>query len=901
MLTPLEHARHYAARGWRVIPIPAGHKFPANHPAWQRVATTDPGTVLAWWAGDGPDGVGIVTGPESGIFVLDVDPRHGGDDSLAELIAAHGELPDTVEALTGGGGRHLYFTYPPGMTITNNAGLLGVGLDVRGAGGQVLAPPTIHPSTGQPYTWELTHDPLDGQAVADAPAWLLEALSATPAALTPRRPPAPRNPGDPMPGDRYAEAHDWPDILGADGWTLHSTHTHAGASYEMWTRPGKTPREGASASLYYGGSDVLKVFTSSVPWLETEQTYTRFGYYAARHHGGDHAAAARAIRAELGPPGAVRTRGEETDNAPAQRRLEIVHNGRQLDDLTDHTLRALVAANQPPNLFVRAGQLSRLRQDEDERPIIDGLKADHVRLAAADAAHWYRVNKDGERTATSPPLDVCASVLARGEWPLPALAGVVELPVLRPDGTFATAHGYDPATKLYHWHRGQPYQPVPTSPTLDELTNAVALIDEVLCDFPWDTSADRANAWALLITPLVRAIVGQVPMALVDAPEPGTGKGLLVKVAATITIGRAAGLMAWPASDEELEKKVTAALMAGNTMMIFDNVEGTIRSPTLAAVLTADSWQGRVLGRSEMVMVPNRATWACTGNNISVGGDLARRCYRIRLDARRAQPWKRTGFRHTDLEGWVAGHRYDLLHALCVIVRSWWAAGRKPAGELAAMGGYTSWVRTVGGILEHAGVTGFLGNLDAFHAEADQDSAAWEAFLTAWHEQLGEQSVTVGELNSKMADIYIGERFRDALPDDLAEHWGAGGFTKRLGWAIRHRVGRHFGEAGIHLVSMPRHARKNVPMYAVTTRSVALVDEAPTEKPALEEVATCTDANGAGFAGFVQPLGVENYSTEIMPGPAEQNPRNPETRAPAIPDLTPLDLFRGDPDDTSTS
>ena len=179
--------------------------------------------------------------------------------------------------------------------------------------------------------------------------------------------------------------------------------------------------------------------------------------------------------------------------------------------------------------------------------------------------------------------------------------------------------------------------------------------------------------------------------------------------------------MAWPTTEEEVEKKATAALMAGSTMIIWDNVEGLIRSGTLAAVLTADSWQGRILGRSEMVMVPNRATWLATGNNINVGGDLARRCYRIRLDARQAQPWKRSGFRHPNLKQWVADNRHELLHALCVIVSAWNAAGRPAGTALPAMGGYSGWVQTISGILDHAGVTGFLANLDDFHADADQE------------------------------------------------------------------------------------------------------------------------------------------------------------------------------------
>lgn len=871
--TPLDHALAYAALGWRVAPIAPGTKWPRID-AWETLATTDPTTITGWWRTT--DGVSIVTGAASGLVVIDIDPRHGGDEGWAQLEAAHGEV-DTVEALTGGGGRHLYFAMPDGVTITNAAAAnLPAGIDVRGEGGQVVAAPTIHPTSGQPYSWEIAHDPLDGYPVADLPPWLHALLTRPIPEQTPRAEPVPYDGVDSI-VDLFASRHTWPELLQADGWTFHSRRTTpAAGEYEMWTRPGKDVREGPSATLYYLGSDVLKVWTDQAAPLKQEATYTRFGYWSEVHHGGDFSAAGRAYRRSIPSDGVVGvgkpvTTRNDSVQVPVRERPVIIHNGRQLDDLTAQATRALITNNHPPHLFVRSGQLSRLRQDEDDRPIIEGLRTEHCRLELAEAAYWYKTNKDGDRTSTSPPLDVAATILAAGEWTLPALAGVVELPVLRPDGTFATEHGYDPATRLYHWHHGDPYPPISTDPTADELAAAVALIDEMLCDFPWDSTADRANAWALLLTPLIRAIVGQVPMALVDAPEPGTGKGLLIKLMAIITIGRPAALMAWPTTDEELEKKVSATLMAGNTMVIFDNVEGMIKSPTLAAVLTADIWQGRVLGRSEIVTINNKATWAATGNNIDVGGDLARRCYRIRLDAHQAQPWKRTGFKHADLEGWVAGNRSELLHALCTIVRSWWQAGRPLAGGISAMGGYTSWVRNIGGILEHAGVGDFLANLAEFHASADREAQAWETFLGMWTDEVGEQSLTVAQLINRMADTYTGQRWREVLPEDLMGYWDTPGFSRRLSLALRRRCGRHYGDDGLHLVEMPRD-RTKVAVYAVTTRGVEMFDGDPRATPADDDAVTWGDSATAGVAVVVPVLRArESYPQEGFSGSSDPN------------------------------
>jgi Bifunctional DNA primase/polymerase, N-terminal/Primase C terminal 1 (PriCT-1) len=158
----------YVARGWSVVPIEPRGKRPLL--AWrdlqQRIAET--AEIEAWYQRWPDANVGIVTGQVSGLVVVDVDPRHGGQDSLAQIEHEHGPLPRTAEVATGGGGRHLYFGHPGG-TLHNRVGLRP-GLDVRGDGGCVVAPPSVHPS-GQRYAWRIA--PQDAR-LADLPARLLD-------------------------------------------------------------------------------------------------------------------------------------------------------------------------------------------------------------------------------------------------------------------------------------------------------------------------------------------------------------------------------------------------------------------------------------------------------------------------------------------------------------------------------------------------------------------------------------------------------------------------------------------------------------------------------------------------------------------------------------------------------
>ena len=171
-----------AGRGWPVIPChhpiaggcSCGHDdcaSPGKHPRTRhglRQATTDTGTIRRWWrrwpdanvavrSGARPDGAGVV--------VIDIDPAHGGVASLAALEAENTPLPTTLEATTGGGGRHLWFTHP-GITVPNSAGRLGAGVDVRGDGGYVLVSPSRH-ITGGRYRWQPA-------PLASMPGWLLK-------------------------------------------------------------------------------------------------------------------------------------------------------------------------------------------------------------------------------------------------------------------------------------------------------------------------------------------------------------------------------------------------------------------------------------------------------------------------------------------------------------------------------------------------------------------------------------------------------------------------------------------------------------------------------------------------------------------------------------------------------
>jgi hypothetical protein len=172
-----------------------------------------------------------------------------------------------------------------------------------------------------------------------------------------------------------------------------------------------------------------------------------------------------------------------------------------------------------------------------------------------------------------------------------------------------------------------------------------------------------------------------------------------------------------------------------------------LNSATLAALLTTAKWGDRRLGATENVDRANDRVWTITGNNVNIGGDLARRTVTIVIDPGIPHPERRTGFTIADLEGHVRDHRGQILHALLVLVRAWVAAGR-PTGGRAGSDGYARWIEMVGGILANAGMPGVFDHRDT-QLDIGGDDDEWGELLAAIEGVFGADAWTVKELLGK--------------------------------------------------------------------------------------------------------------------------------------------------------
>ena len=171
----LKAAITYATKyGWAVFPVSPKTKKPLT-PNGCKDAKKDVGAIQAWWQRHPDAAIGIATGPISNLVVIDEDRDDvkdiDGTASVRMWERDHGDLPETVQAMTGRGGCHLYFHYT-GSDIKNRAGVLE-GVDVRGEGGYVVAPPSTHPN-GTEYSWEQPPEEFELQELNDSALALIK-------------------------------------------------------------------------------------------------------------------------------------------------------------------------------------------------------------------------------------------------------------------------------------------------------------------------------------------------------------------------------------------------------------------------------------------------------------------------------------------------------------------------------------------------------------------------------------------------------------------------------------------------------------------------------------------------------------------------------------------------------
>ncbi|HMB05844.1 MAG TPA: hypothetical protein VKP69_19170, partial [Isosphaeraceae bacterium] len=620
-------------------------------------------------------------------------------------------------------------------------------IETRGNGSYIVLAPSngrVYP-TGQPYVHLAgsfdsipTISPEEREFLLDLARSFDELPQEGPkaAAKASGRPPAPDLlpkewtdpygwPDTSSPIDDYNERADWTGLLEGHGWEFVGT---AGET-QYWRRPGKA--QGISATLNHGGHGLFHVFTSSCDFQQNKSV-SKFGAYAVLEHGGDFKAARLAlIREGYGthkrwvwadgtwelrifpnpcPPGERSAKqGEGPPKATGGDSRPVILISTEEYEVIDRAVEALAA---DPELYRRGTALVRVVREESRpqgviraegSPRLDLVPQANLRDRLTRVARWVKSRKtrdgDGDPVAANPPEWAVAGVAARGEWPkIRAIEAVVETPVLRLDGSILDTPGYDEKTGLLYIPNAT-FPPVPEFPTHGDAKEAAERLLTLVADFPFAGDKHKAAWLASLLTPLGRfAIAGPCPLFLFDANTAGSGKTMLCDITSILTTGRDCARTAYPATDEEMDKRILAIALAGYRMILFDNLEtgAALGGSALDAALTGTSYNGRILARSEMANdIPLFTVWYANGNNLGLRGDAIRRIVPCRLDSRVERPEERSDFKIPDLLAHVREHRGELVADALTILRAYVVAGRPgPAAKLTPIG-FPAWERVV--------------------------------------------------------------------------------------------------------------------------------------------------------------------------------------------------------------
>src|SRR6202158_869705 len=420
------------------------------------------------------------------------------------------------------------------------------------------------------------------------------------------------------------------------------------------------------------------------------------------------------------------------------KRPTIVIEAGELPRMTDEAEAALITGDAP--IYTRAPHLV--------RPIIETVDAANghktrvarlVRLGEdslidyfSQTAKWDKF--DGrlkKRCLTNPPRDVAGSLMSRdGDWKLPPLVGVINTPTLRGDGSVLSGAGYDAATRLLLMQ--PPRMPdIPEKPNLRRAKEALQLLDDLLSQFPFVDDASRSVALSCLMTPVLRGAIPVAPLHLARAPVAGSGKSYLMNLASTIATGQLCPVMT-AARDDGMEKRLGACMLAGDTIINIDNLNGELGGDFICQCIEQTRVQVRILGKSERVTIESRTTFFATGNNLAVHGDMVRRTIVCSLDPEMERPELRVfPFNPVDR---VLGDRGRYIAAVLTIARAYQAAGMP--GLLAPLASFGEWSRLVRSPLVWLGRTDPVVTIERSREE-DPTLNQLRLFLNSWREEIG--------------------------------------------------------------------------------------------------------------------------------------------------------------------
>ena len=416
-------------------------------------------------------------------------------------------------------------------------------------------------------------------------------------------------------------------------------------------------------------------------------------------------------------------------------------------------------------LFERGQLLVTLQSDGETRQAntatVKYLGASHCNLQRFDR----RVN--GLRPADLPDAIAQLIVTRTGHGVFRKLTGVITAPCMTPEGRLIETPGYDPETGLLlivNETTGLPK--VIRQPNADEIKGAFDQLWFPFKEFPFEDIDSQSAMLSALLTAVIRPCLGTAPGFGFDAPTAASGKTKLAQCVAALATGKNEALLPPPSDDEETRKKIATALAATKPVLIFDNIEAQLKSPVLAAFLTAPSWSDRILGGNTEIVADNRVLLLLTGNNLAPVGDIVRRLIMIRIDPRleASQVWQR----EFSLEplGYVIRNRHRMVAAALTLLSGYVAAGmpRMVKGRLASFEAWDDLVRQCVIWLGRLGINNVVDPIKRLNEVAanDPETHRLSTVASIWFAKFGD---TPQLLKDAVSDATLHDVFMEVAQD----------------------------------------------------------------------------------------------------------------------------------------
>jgi hypothetical protein len=398
------------------------------------------------------------------------------------------------------------------------------------------------------------------------------------------------------------------------------------------------------------------------------------------------------------------------------------------------------------------------------------VKLHHLIETFTAVADFQRFDKKSkEWVSMNCPRDVAAAYLERdGEWRLPTLTGITHTPTLRPDGSPLDRPGYDSETGILYDPIGATFPPIPKAPTKEQAISALAELKRLVSTFPFTDDASRAVALSGILTAVIRRSIPSAPLHAFTAPTAGSGKSLLVDIASVISTGREAAVIAQGKTEEEMEKRLGAALIAGDGMISIDNCERPLGGELLSQALTQPLLKIRILGKSLLSEMPSNSAIFATGNNLSIIGDMSRRAIVCSLDPDCERPELREFDTHPLHV--IRKDRALFVLAALTVLRAFDVAGRpRQCAPLGSFEGWSAWVRDA---LVWCGEIDVVTTIE----RSRQDDPKLEALANVvhqWDTAIGDRRVSASEVIDIATTMsygvdtttrkFVNDPFRDAL------------------------------------------------------------------------------------------------------------------------------------------